>query len=47
MIGFHPNIPVSELIKHATRAIEASDVALTPPVTKTVDKTTVTKQTGP
>ena len=33
-IGFCPNIPVSELIKHVTRAIEASDVALTPPVVK-------------
>ena len=29
-----PNIPISKLMKHVTRAIEASDVALTPPVAK-------------
>ena len=40
---FHLNIPVSELIKHVTRAIEASDVASTPPVVKTVNGATVTK----
>ena len=28
------NIPVSELMKHITRAIEASDIALTPLVVK-------------
>jgi hypothetical protein len=33
-IGFCPNIPVSKLIKHITRAIEASDVALTPAIVK-------------
>ena len=33
-IRFHPNIPVSELIKHVTRAIEANDVASTPLVAK-------------
>ena len=29
-IGFCSNIPISELIKRVTRAIEASDVASTP-----------------
>ena len=42
-IGFRPNIPVSELIKRVTRAVDASDVALTPPVMETVDGVTVTK----
>ena len=40
---FRSNIPVSELIKHVTRAIEASDVASTPPVKETADGATVTK----
>ena len=40
---FHLNIPVSELIKHVTRAVEASDVASTPLVVKTTDGATVTK----
>ena len=31
---FHLNMPDSKLTKHVTRAIEASDVALTPPVVK-------------
>ena len=31
---FRSNIPVSELIKCVTRAIEASDVVSTPPVAK-------------
>ena len=35
--GFHTNIPVSELIKHDTRAIEASVVNSAPLVTKTED----------
>ena len=43
--GFCSNIPISELIKRVTRAIEASDVASTPPVAKTVDGATVTKTT--
>ena len=42
-IKFHLNIPVSELIRHVTRAIEASDIASTPLVAKTVDGATVTK----
>ena len=45
--GFHSNIPVSELIKRVTQAIEASDVASTPLVAKTMDGATVTKQTDP
>ena len=43
-IGFYSNIPISDLIKHVTRAIEASDVASTPPVAETVDGAIVTKQ---
>jgi hypothetical protein len=34
---FHSNMPVSELIEHVTRAIEASDVSSAPPVVKTKD----------
>ena len=43
--GFHSNIPVSELIKHVTRAIEASVVSSAPPVVKTEDG--VTRETRP
>ena len=43
--GFHSNITVSELIKHVTRAIEASDVASTPPVVETEDR--MTRETRP
>ena len=46
-IGFHSNIPVSELIKHITRAIVARDVASTPPVVKTMDRATVAKGADP
>ena len=46
-IGFRSNIPVSELIKHVAQAIEASNVASTPPVAKTVDGATVTKMSRP
>ena len=45
--GFYSNIPVSELIKHVTRAIEASDVASTPPVVEIMDGATLTKRAGP
>ena len=44
---FHSNIPISELIKHVTRAIEASDVASTPLVAKIADRATVTKMSRP
>ena len=45
--GFRLNIPINELIKHVTRAVEASDVASTPLVAETVDGATVTKQADP
>ena len=45
--GFCSNIPISELIKNVTRAIKASDVTSTPPVAKTADGATVTKQADP
>ena len=35
--GFHSNMPISELIEHNTRAVEASVVSSTPPVAKTED----------
>ena len=35
--GFHSDMPISELTKRVTRAIEASDVSSTPPVAKTAD----------
>ena len=35
--GFHSGIPVSELTERVTRAIEASNIRSTPPVTETVD----------
>ena len=41
--GFRSNIHISELIKHVTRAVEASDVASAPPVAETMDGATVTK----
>ena len=40
---FYSNIPVSELIRRVTRAIEAGDIASTPPVAKTVDGATFMK----
>ena len=40
---FHSNMPISELIKRVTRAIEASDVSSTPSVMETVDGATITK----
>ena len=39
------NMPVSELTKHVTRAIEASDFSLAPPIVKTTDR--VTRGTRP
>ena len=41
--GFHSDMPVSELTKCNTRAIEASDVSSTPPVAETMDGVTITK----
>jgi len=44
---FHSNMPVSKLTECVTQAIEASDVASTPPVVKIVDGATVTKMSRP
>ena len=38
--GFHTNIPVSELIEHDTRAIEASVINSAPPIMETEDGVT-------
>ena len=38
--GFHSNIPVSELIKHVARAIEASNISSAPLVVETADGVT-------
>ena len=46
-LGFHSDMPVSELTEHITRAIEASDVNSTPPVVETVDGATITKTSRP
>ena len=35
--GFHSNMPVSELIEHNTRAVEASVVSAAPLVVETKD----------
>ena len=43
--GFHSNVPVNELTKRVTRAIQASDVSSAPPVAKTMDG--VTHETQP
>ena len=39
-LEFHSNMPVSELTKRVTRAIEASDVSSAPPVVETADGVT-------
>ena len=44
---FHSNMPVSELTERDTRAIEASGVSSTPPVTETADGVTITKTSRP
>ena len=36
-LKLHSNVPVSELTKRITRAIEASDVSSAPPVAETID----------
>ena len=46
-LGFHSDMPVSELTEHVTRAIEASDISSTPPVVKTVDEVMITKMSQP
>ena len=42
---FHSDMPISELIEHDTRAIEASVVSSTPPIAETADR--VTHKTRP
>ena len=44
-LGFHSDMAISELTERDTRAIEASVVSSTPPVTKTMDG--VTHETRP
>ena len=44
---FHSDMPVSELTKRVTRAIEASDVSSTPLVAETADMVTITKTSRP
>ena len=39
-LGFHSDMPVSELTERVTRAIKASDVSSTPPVAKITDEVT-------
>ena len=41
--GFCSNVPISELTEHITRAIEASDFSLAPPIAETADGVTITK----
>ena len=36
-LGFHSDVPVSELIKHDTQAIEASVISSAPPVVEAED----------
>ena len=43
--GFHSNIPISELTKQDTHAIEASAVSSAPPIAETKDR--VTRETQP
>ena len=44
---FHSDMPISELIECDTRAIETSDVSLTPLVVETVDGVMITKVSQP
>ena len=44
---FHSNMPISELTERVTRAIEASDISSTPPITEIVDGATITKTSRP
>ena len=46
-LGFHSNMPISELTECVTRAIEASDVNSIPPVAKTTDEATMKKMSRP
>ena len=44
---FHSDIPISELTKRITQAIEASDISSTPSVAETMDGSTITKTSRP
>ena len=44
---FHTNIPISELIEHDTRAIEASVINLAPPIVETEDRVMCENTAGP
>ena len=44
---FHSDMPISELTKRVTRAIEASDVSSTPPVVEIMNGVTITKMSRP
>ena len=44
-LGFHSNVPISELTERVTRAIEASNVSLAPSVAETTNG--VTHRTRP
>ena len=33
-LGFHSNVPISELTEHVTQPIEASDISSAPPIAK-------------
>ena len=46
-LGLVSNVPISELTKRVTRAIEASDVSSTPLVAETMDGTMITKTSRP
>ena len=37
---FHSDIPIGELTKRVTRAIEASDISSAPPIAETMDRAT-------
>ena len=44
---FHSDIPVRELTERVTRAIEASDVSLAPPIVETADAVNAQNSTNP
>ena len=46
-LGFHTNVPVSDLIERDTRAIEASAVSSAPPVAEATDGVTHESQPTP
>ena len=44
---FHSNVPISEHTERVARAIEASNVSLTPPIAETADGVMITKMRWP